>query len=75
MIKRKEEVKSIASSCAPQDIPNILQGTAWIHLSGWGDQCMFNSNKMNLHKNERGVYAYIYVCMFTDLCIYIKLIN
>lgn len=37
MIKRKEEVKLIASSCAPEDIPNVLKGTAWIHLCQAGE--------------------------------------
>lgn len=65
-IKRKEEVKLIASSCAPKDIPNVLKGTAWIQLCQTGEisVCSIVSKwvyKNGVHSNERAVWAHWYV--------------
>lgn len=66
VIKWKEEVKLIASSCAPQDIPNILKGIVWIHLCQAGEisACSIASKwlfKMVLLQKE-GVFMHTSLC-------------
>lgn len=77
VIKWKEEVKLIASSCAPQDIPHILKGIAWLCLCQAGENNVCSIAPKGVYQNgppskERCVHAHIYVPrhVYRLVCLY-----